>query len=279
MKNRRPGFTLIELLVSLTIMAILLAGAPNIVEQLRGTRMRRANADAAQLAIAIWGPTRDYHGLVGDIGFPAGSDPSSIVTDGIGNDLVYPVSGSTFSGRQNALGVTSGWYGPYAGFDPKALQVDPWGNNWNITAAGQVVSKGPDGQAGTADDIASPVAGPMMKGTTSTITISVRDAEGGLLDQTQVNVFVWGPDGTSTPRGTLVRTAAVWDASAYAFKATGVTPGRHAIEAMGVNSATIRCDGFAIGSCVGLYGHATASVVGGAVAAVEVRARTMETSL
>ena len=50
------------------------------------------------------------------------------------------------------------WHGPY--FDPPNVPVDPWGNSYvyyypgkHNPASYDLLSKGPDGQEGTADDI------------------------------------------------------------------------------------------------------------------------------
>jgi len=280
MTKRQPGFTLLELMVAVIIIAILYMGVPDLFQQLRGTRVRRANADAAQIATALWGPTPDYQGFIGDIGIPSSSSPLYVATDGIGNDLVFPPSTTTFAPRQNRLGVTGGWNGPYAGFDPNALGADPWGTPWEITSKGQVHSFGEDLTSGTSDDIYSPVAGPTDQGSTGTIAVIVKDVDGSPLDSSQVSVYVWGPDPNATPKGNLQRIKATDPSSSdWVFHYGPVSPGRHAIEVFSATttSLTSRCDGFAQGSCSGLYGHAVASVIGGATTTIEIQATSMVT--
>ena len=68
---------------------------------------------------------------------------------------VYEVDNGTIPSSLDALmkkGNEMNWHGPYLKQDP----IDPWGNKFNYAHEGdtyKVSSAGPDGQAGSQDDI------------------------------------------------------------------------------------------------------------------------------
>jgi len=132
-----PGFTLIELLLVIVIIGIL---AGIVVVRTSGSRVRAqvstAQAELATLRSAL-------HRFEMDVGrYP---DPAQGLQDLINAGDPPP----------------KGWEGPY--FDPPRRKLDPWGNPYVYRLPGSInprgfdlLSKGPDGQEGTEDDIPAP---------------------------------------------------------------------------------------------------------------------------
>jgi prepilin-type N-terminal cleavage/methylation domain-containing protein len=272
MMRTSRGFTLLELMTVIAIIVILYGMMPEITTPLLGTQQKRARTDIEMIAVGLWGPSRDYQGFVGDIGITNSGDATSIQASGFETLLVYPPSSGTYLPALNYSGVTAGWNGPYTGFDPKSLKLDPWNQPWEILPNGQVHSWGPDRANGTDDDLYAPIAGPLEKGTTGTVAVVVHDLEGRILTGDEVEVILWTPDtGASVnPRGST-HTVPVVAQSDNTFVATDVPPGRHLVEVKGSILPTKICDGISQGSCLGLYGQGVASVIGGSLATLEVQ--------
>src|SRR5579884_507664 len=128
----RRGFTLIELLVVIVILGIL---AAVIVPRFMG-RTEDAKIGSAKTQISAFKTALE----------------------------MYNADTGTYPADLNALqanpGGVSNWKGPYLK-DVQSVPLDPWGNPYVYTHPGQhsqdydIVSAGPDGQMGTADDITS----------------------------------------------------------------------------------------------------------------------------
>jgi general secretion pathway protein G len=139
MKNHRSlrraasrGFTLVELLTVLVILGIL---AALVLPKFTG-RTEDARITAAHTQIATFGTALDAF-EVDTGGYPRGSD-------GLGQLVVQPAN-------------VVNWRGPYLKSD---IPADPWGRPYLYEYPGRsngngydIRSAGPDGQAGTADDI------------------------------------------------------------------------------------------------------------------------------
>ena len=130
--QKRRGFTLVELLLVLVILGIL---AALVLPKFTG-RTEQARITAAQTQISTFGTALDAF-EVDTGGYPRGAD-------GLSQLIVQPPD-------------TTNWRGPYLKQD---IPLDPWGHPYVYEFPGKmnpsgydIVSAGPDGQAGTADDI------------------------------------------------------------------------------------------------------------------------------
>jgi general secretion pathway protein G len=132
--SSRRGFTLVELLLVLVILGILAA----IVVPKFGGRTEQARQTAAVTQISTFGTALNAFEV--DTGsYPRGQD-------GLQQLLVAPAD-------------VTGWRGPYLMSD---IPLDPWGHPYTYEFPGRlnpngydIISMGPDGQLGTADDIAN----------------------------------------------------------------------------------------------------------------------------
>jgi len=128
----RAGFTLVELLLVLVILATL---AAIVIPKFSG-RTEQAKLTAARTQISNIETALDAYET--DLGsYPQGSDGLRSLMDKPAN--------------------AEDWRGPYL---KKAIPADPWGHPYVYDCPGKhnengydVMSPGPDGQAGTADDI------------------------------------------------------------------------------------------------------------------------------
>lgn len=140
-RNSRKGFTLIEVLLVVMILAML---AAFVVPNLMGSQ-QKANINLSKAAI---GPNGPISNVLDQFRLDLGRHPT---TD---EGLAALVTQSTGLDE----GAAQRWAGPYVK-DPNGLN-DPWGNPYGYKNPGEVNvngydlwSNGPDGQAGTEDDI------------------------------------------------------------------------------------------------------------------------------
>ena len=133
-RRRAGGFTLVELLLVLVILGIL---AAIVIPKFSG-RTEAAQITAAHTQISTFGTALNAFEI--DTGsYPRGQE-------GLRQLVVQPAD-------------ITGWRGPYLVSD---IPLDPWGHPYVYEYPGKVntsgydiISMGPDGQPGTADDIAN----------------------------------------------------------------------------------------------------------------------------
>lgn len=133
-RARRAGFTLVELLLVLVILGVL---AAIVIPKFSG-RTEQARETAAKTQIS---------------GFSTALDAFEV-------DNGYYPSGSEGLGELIEKSKTAtNWRGPYL---KQAIPADPWGNAYIYESPGKhntsgydISSMGPDGRAGTKDDIAN----------------------------------------------------------------------------------------------------------------------------
>ncbi len=131
-RGQRSGFTLIELLLVLVILGIL---AAIVVPKFSG-RTEQARETAARTQIATFGTALDSFEV--DVGYyPKGRN-------GLGDLFTQPRDAQS-------------WRGPYI---KNEIPKDPWQNDYVYECPGKnnpssydLLSMGPDGRAGTEDDI------------------------------------------------------------------------------------------------------------------------------
>ena len=131
-RRSRAGFTLIELLLVLVILGTL---AAIVIPKFAG-RTEQAREAAAKTQLSI------LEGALDAYETDCGSYPQG--NDGLNALIAQPAN-------------VQGWRGPYLKQD---IPLDPWGNAYTYICPGKqnengydIMSCGPDGQAGTADDI------------------------------------------------------------------------------------------------------------------------------
>jgi general secretion pathway protein G len=131
-RHRRAGFSLVEMLLVLVILATL---AAIVIPRFTG-RSEQAKETAARTQISSISTALDAFEV--DNGY-------------------YPSGADGLSQLVNRPANSTNWRGPYL---KQAVPNDPWGNPYVYTAPGvnnpdgyDLSSNGPDGRAGTADDI------------------------------------------------------------------------------------------------------------------------------
>lgn len=167
--RRSEGFTLLELVVVIAVIGVLAAAVtPAVMQQIMDTRISSTQEEARTLHEAMVGNHAQMRfGFVGDIG----RLPASLA------ELVQRGSLPNYS-TANTRGIGMGWRGPYvnSGTSPGDYASDAFGRPYTVNS-GQVRSAGPDGVAGSADDIVYPPAAPGVSGTVSVTVKTVSGAK------------------------------------------------------------------------------------------------------
>lgn len=123
--NSRAGFTLVEILLVVAILGILAGVA---VVSLKG-RTKTASITATRTSIQAIGTAIDTYEV---------------------DNGIYPASLQSLLTKGNE----SNWNGPY--MKDGRMPKDAWGNDFSYSVQGdscKLISAGPDGQMGSADDI------------------------------------------------------------------------------------------------------------------------------
>jgi prepilin-type N-terminal cleavage/methylation domain-containing protein len=172
--GRHRGFGLLETVVALAIVAAAVAlVAPALAGMTRRNTETSTQQQEQKLNTAIFGaPWDGTFGFTGDVG----RLPTSLT------ELVSQGSLPAFHTADGATAhignVGYGWNGPYVGglFSNANLVTDPWGQAFSYAGtgatAGQVISGGADGTAGTTDDVTFPFHAPATTGTVFVVVIA-----------------------------------------------------------------------------------------------------------
>lgn len=152
------GFTIIELIAVIAVIAILATAlTPAIVQRIMDTRIDATRDEERSLYEAMVGrPDQPGNfGFVGDIG----RLPQSF------SELVQPAGWPLYTTATHGR-VGIGWRGPYVniGNSPNDYLTDAFGRPYTGASSGQIRSAGPDGIAGTTDDIVYPPNPPVTVG-------------------------------------------------------------------------------------------------------------------
>ncbi len=228
--NGARGFSLIEAVIVIAIMAILASAATPLLMRALNQQRTRQTQDLVRAAYEALVGARDRSvpNLGTDVGFvpPAALADLRFLTT-INPAAIYRNGAIPPPYPTVAAGLTWGWNGPYwTGPSTNGLPADGWGRalRWQ---ANQVQSAGPDGQFGTADDVAYPPAGvlppssvtlqiqltrdlptPVVAASVPTATFSVQvvdrfKQQNPLRTQVPVPGFFTWPLGNSLPTGTV----------------------------------------------------------------------------
>ena len=211
----RNGFTLVEVIVILVVMSILAAVAVPVALRVFETAAEDATrGEMINLKKAMIGKqdrnqsiSRGNFGFIGDMGrLPANLE-----------ELYRQGSLPGFS-YDNGRQAGAGWKGPYitggfSGEEADAFTKDGLGNDYILTVGssrleGVLISSGPDGLPGTADDIALEI---LPVETTATLRGAVKDALGNGISNVSVNL-------NFASNGILTLVTAITDANGnYSF--------------------------------------------------------------
>jgi len=186
------GFTLVEVIVILVVMSILAAVAVPVALRVFETAAEDATREEMiNLKKAMIGDTdRQQSAVRGNFGFLGDMGRLPIDLD----ELYRQGSLPSFS-YDNVRQAGAGWKGPYitgsfSGEEANKFRKDGLGNDYALTVGpGQLdavlISSGPDGLSGTADDISLEI---FPVETTATLRGGVKDALGNGISNVSVNL-------------------------------------------------------------------------------------------
>lgn len=157
-RRRHRGFTLIELIIIIAVLAVLATAlAPVIVQRLTDQRIDGTRDEARSLYEGMVGRADQpgNFGYVGDMGRLPNTFAALVQPGGL------PLYTTNTPGQ-----VGMGWRGPYVnvGRSQTDYLSDEFGRPYTGASGGQVRSAGPDGAAGTADDVVYPPLPPVFIG-------------------------------------------------------------------------------------------------------------------
>jgi prepilin-type N-terminal cleavage/methylation domain-containing protein len=157
--RRTRGFTLVEVVIVLAVVAILAAAiTPALLQQAIERKVDATRGEMRLLHEAIAGraDVPGSFGFVGDMGrLPVTFD-----------ELLRPEPGTPLFTTATFRNVGMGWKGPYVNTGDSKTDVlfDAFNRPYEGASTGQVRSAGPDGVAGTGDDLVYPPNPAVVRG-------------------------------------------------------------------------------------------------------------------
>lgn len=224
-RHTRPrGFTVIELVMVLMIIGLMYGFGAYVLFEIQRPREVRVQMDLHNLAYGIYGRGPGEHGYVADNGELPLPGAGEILSDYLSRP---PLPDPPFEYHDNRISL--GWHGPYASFDAKAIDMDPWGQPWILQSDGRIRSLGRDGIP-SIDDLVVPDYSPIPRETVvGQIAIVVIDPRTGerVTDPDLLEILVSDfPDDRE----------AIYESSIQAFVADDLAPGRKRIDVFGLDS-------------------------------------------
>lgn len=198
------GFTLIEAAIAILVIAILAGAMAPLANRALDQQREGRTRDLLKQAFEACFGSRDRRvaNMRADFGF----DPTASLSNLSVMLNRGGTSWSSIAAYGNTYSFLSGWNGPYwtGPVNGSNHPVDGWGRTIQLvitSGAYQVVSPGPDGIAGSADDLVFPTVAVPYLAHNATVTLQVTKTSANITGGASLS-FVYGTSPSSTTRCT-----------------------------------------------------------------------------